>query len=310
MSSIVAGVDSGGSRTRLMLAEAEGAAIATVEGPGSGVRPGASERSADVIAALLRDALAAANLSHVTPQALCVGAAGVGREDERQALTRALLSREVAEVVLVHPDATIALEDAFGEGSGVLVIAGTGSVAFGRGPAGIVDRCGGWGSVCGDEGSGAWIGRRALSVVTAAADGREADTALSGAILTATESRDATDLIPWAAAASPAELAALAPVVMATADAGDPRAAALVSFAAEELVVHVRTLARRLFADERAAMSLALAGGLMRPRSPLRVRLEHRLRSAVPGGHVKPHEVVPVRGAVTAARRLLLPTRT
>jgi len=50
-------------------------------------------------------------------------------------------------------------------------------MAFGRGPSGQSARCGGWGPVCGDEGSGQWVGRRALSVVTAAADGREPETA-------------------------------------------------------------------------------------------------------------------------------------
>ena len=192
-----------------------------------------------------------------------------------------------------------------GRGNGIGVVSGTGSVAFGRSPAGQFARCGGWGPVFGDEGSGAWIGRRALSVVTASSDGREPPTALTGAVLTAAEVDGIEELIGWAAAASPASLATLAPAVMQTAEAGDLRANAVLSLAVEELVLHVRSLGRQLFADERAAIPVALSGGLLDRGSPLRRRLEHRLRTAVPGAQVRAEPVVPVRGAVRGALRLL-----
>lgn len=305
MTMIVIGVDGGGSRTRALVADEGGAGIVSVEGPASAVRPGTAEHSADVIAALVRDALAAAGMEHVVPKVLCVGVAGVGRQAEHDALWQALSGRELAEDVVVHADATVALDDAFGDGSGILLVAGTGSVAFGRGPAGAFARCGGWGPVIGDEGSGAWIGRRALSVVAASTDGREPATALTGAVLTAAEVGSVDDLIAWAAAATPAQLAALAPAVAQTAEAGDLRANAILSLAVEELVLHVRALARQLFTDERASIPVALAGGLLDRGSPLRRRLEHRLRTAVPGATVRVEPVVPVRGAVRGALRFL-----
>jgi glucosamine kinase len=277
MTQIVVGVDGGGSKTRALVADDLGQQIADVEGPGSAVRPGQADLSADVIAAVVRDALAACDMTHVVPRVVCVGVAGVGRGAERQALWQALVSREMADDVVVHADATIALDDAFGDGAGILLVSGTGSIAYGRSPAGTTARCGGWGPICGDEGSGAWIGRRALSIVTASSDGREPETALTGAVLTAAQVNDIQDLIPWAAQATPAALASLAPAVLKVADGGDLRANALVAMAVEELVIHVRTLARRLFADERAASTVALAGGLLGRRSPLRKRVEHRL---------------------------------
>jgi glucosamine kinase len=237
MSAIVIGVDGGGSRTRVLVADEQGKEIVSVEGEGSAVRPGEAERSADIIAALIRDALASSDMNHVTPKVVCVGVAGVGRDPERQALWQALASRDVAEEVVVHADATVALDDAFGEGPGVLLIAGTGSVAFGRGPTGTFARCGGWGPFFGDEGSGAWIGRKALSVVTAAFDGREPETSLTGAVLTAAEVNEVSELVAWAAAASPSKLATLAPVVMSVAESGDLRANALLTLAVEELML-------------------------------------------------------------------------
>jgi len=254
MTYIVIGIDGGGSKTHAMVADEQGRTIAETVGPGSAVRPGRAEHSATVIAEVVRDALASCEMTHVTPRVLSIGVAGAGRETERNELWQALVSRDLAAELVIHSDFSIALDDAFADGPGVLLISGTGSVAFGRGPTGATSRCGGWGPVCGDEGSGAWIGRRALSVVTAAADGREPETALTGAILTAAQINETSDLIGWAANAAPAQLASLAPVVLSVADAGDLRANAIVSLAVEELVLHVRALARQLFGDERAAL--------------------------------------------------------
>ena len=305
MTFIVAGVDGGGSKTRVIVADELGNQLSEVVGPGSAVRPGGAEHSADVIAAALEDALAACEMTHVVPKVLCVGVAGAAREPERQAIWQALAGRDIAEEVVIHPDYSIALDDAFGDGPGVLLISGTGSAAFGRSPAGATARCGGWGPVCGDEGSGAWIGRRALSVVTASADGREPETALVGAVLTAAQVNEPQELIAWAAAATPALFASLAPVVSSVADAGDLRANAILSLAVEELVLHVRTLARSLFGDERAATPVAFTGGMLTRGTTLRKRLEQRLRSAVPGAQLQAGEVNPARGAVRGALRYL-----
>jgi glucosamine kinase len=305
MTAIVVGVDGGGTKTLVMVADERGAPIVTVDGGPSAVRPGGADDSAAVIAATVREAMAAAGMAHVAPKVLCVGVAGVGREGERQALWQALAGADVGEEVVVHTDATIAMDDAFGDGAGILLIAGTGSIAYGRGPTGATARCGGWGPVLGDEGSGAWLGRRALSAVTAAHDGREAATALTGAILTAAQVDQVDDLVAWAAAATPAVLASLVPAVSSTAEAGDLRANALVSLAVEELALHVRTLARTLFGDEQAAAPVALGGGLLTRGTTVRRRLEHRLKSLVPGAQLRTEDVLPVRGAVRGALRFL-----
>ena len=302
---IVVGVDGGGTKTRAVVADESGRSLADVEGPASAVKPGQAERSAQVIAETIALALGAAAMSRVMPKVICVGVAGVGRENERQALWQALAAREIGEEILVHADATVALDDAFGDGPGVLLIAGTGSVAFGRGPTGTVARCGGWGPSIGDEGSGAWIGRRALSVVTAAADGREPETALTGAVLTAAQVNEVSELIAWASSATPAMLGTLAPAVMSEADAGDLRANALLSLAVEELMLHIRALARQLFMDERASVPVALTGGLLKRGQPLRKRLEQRMKSAVPGAAVQSGDVDAARGAVRGALRFL-----
>ncbi len=300
MKTLVIGVDGGGSKTHVIVADEGGAELATAEGGGSAVLPGRADRSADAIATTIDAALAGEEREEISISTLVVGVAGAGREEERRALERELSRRAIADEVYVEADAAIGLSDAFGDGAGVLLISGTGSIAYGRSPTGETARCGGWGSHIGDEGSGTWIGRRALGVVAGAADGREPATALTGAILTAAQVNEAEELIPWAAAADNATIAALAPVVFTTARS-DARANAIVDFAAEELVLHVRALARRLFGDERAAVPVAFAGGLLKRGSLLRKKVEQRLRTAVPGAIVRVEPVIPARGALRLA---------
>lgn len=302
---LVVGVDGGGTRTRVVLADATGAVLARTEGTGTALKPGQESVAADIIQSLLTDVLAIAERTETRPAVCVVGVAGAGQERAAQALWGALASRRIADDVSVQSDATIAMDDAFVDTAGVLLVAGTGSVAFSRAQDGRLERCGGWGPNIGDEGSAAWLGRRALSVITAAHDGREPETALVGAVLTALELESLDDLIPWAADATPGKLATLAPVVAQVATTGDLRANALISFCVEELALHVRTLARRCFTDERAAIPVALAGGLMSKGSLVRKRLEQRLKSVVPGAVVRVDEVDAARGAVRRARRLL-----
>ena len=307
MTDFVAGIDGGGSKTRVILADIDGNHLADVVGGGSAMAPGRGDHSAEVIASLVRMAMNEAGINEGRPRILVAGVAGVGRLMESRALTGALEDLEIADEVVVQGDGEIALTDAFGSGAGIILISGTGSIAYGRSPARVLARCGGWGPAFGDEGSGAWIGRKALAIVASAADGREPETALTGAILTAAQVNEPQELIPWGIAATPRELAALAPVVFNAASAGDARANALVGLAVEELVLHIRALALKLFGDDRAAIPVAFSGGLLHKGSFIRKKLEQRLKSAVPGAQVRAADILAARGAVKEALMRLSP---
>jgi glucosamine kinase len=301
---IVVGIDAGGSKTSVIVATTSGETVAEITGHGAAMSPGNAEECADTIAALVAGALESAELTGTVPRVVYAGVAGTGRDAEQVALQDALSRRDVADEVVVETDATVALADAFGDRSGVILIAGTGSIAFGRSPSGMLSRCGGWGPTFGDEGSGWWIGRRALSVVASAQDGREPETALTGAVLTAAQVNEVEQLIPWALGADRETIAALAPSVLAMAMQDDVRANSIVDMAVEELVLHVRALAKTLFVDDRAAFDVALSGGLLHKGSLLRKRLERRLRGAVPGATIHPESVDGARGAVKLALKM------
>ncbi|HEX5726012.1 MAG TPA: BadF/BadG/BcrA/BcrD ATPase family protein, partial [Longimicrobiaceae bacterium] len=181
---VFAGVDGGGTRSTLVLADEHGRELARRVGPSGLVDPRRPTATAGMLARLLRAALRTARVSE-RPAALVAGLAGVGNQAEREQVQEALVASAVAERVQVRTDGEIALEGALGGGAGILLIAGTGSVAYGRGEDGRLERCGGWGMVVGDEGSGWALGRAGLAAALRAADGRGPATRLLPRLLEA-----------------------------------------------------------------------------------------------------------------------------
>lgn len=273
MSRILIGADVGGSKTAVGVSDGE-TILARADGGGAAIRPGRALVSASVIAEVVRTALAATG--RLSGDVLYVGAAGAGREPEREELQKALRAENLATSVVVSTDIEIALAAAFDEGAGIVVSAGTGSVAVGRDRAGKRHRIGGYGWQMGDEGSGYAIGRAALGAVSRAADGRSPRTALSDRVLAATRSESFDALVRWAAGASPAEVAALAPHVLDVASHGDPLAQGIADYAARELTQLAVCLLPVM--DLEPPVGVALTGGLLSADGPLRKSVLARLR--------------------------------
>lgn len=160
---IFLGIDGGGSKTTFLLEDGNGHELARTEaGPSNWLSAGADEA---------RESLAAgiAALPSV-PDVACGGFAGAGRP-AGVAFYRGCLESLLPETrVLVETDAFITYIGAIGIQPGVLLIAGTGSIAMARKSDGTMTRVGGWGAMFGDEGSGFWIGREAISVALRAND--------------------------------------------------------------------------------------------------------------------------------------------
>src|SRR3989449_2700392 len=176
---LLLGVDAGGSHTAVAIGDARGRVLARAEGPGSAMRPGGAERSAAVILDVARRAATQAHVALPATVAL-VGAAGAGRAPEQEALAAAVATAGVAERVEVRGDIEIALAAAFGDGPGILINAGTGSIAYARAPDGKLHRTGGHGWQLGDEGGGYWMGRPALAAASRAQDRLEESSPLLG----------------------------------------------------------------------------------------------------------------------------------
>jgi N-acetylglucosamine kinase-like BadF-type ATPase len=269
---ILIGADVGGTKSAVAVSQ-DGKIIGRADGPGAAVRPGRALASASTIVEVVRSALSAAG--RVTGDVLVVGAAGAGRTSERDELRTALRTENVVGHVVVTTDIEIALAAAFESGPGIVVSAGTGSVAVGRDRTGKQHRIGGYGWQMGDEGSGYAIGRASLGAVSRAEDGRSPPTALSSRLLQATRSADFDSLVRWAAGASPAEVAGLAPHVLAVAAEGDPLAQGIADYAARELSQLAICLLPKM--DISPPVRVAVTGGLLATDQPLRRALISKL---------------------------------
>ena len=284
----VLGLDIGGSRTRARLVEG-GTIVAEVEGRGA--NPAALAIA--VVERRLGDLLG--RLGPVRPAACCAGAAGAEVPAARARL-EAVLSRLLpgTAVEVVH-DARLVLAAA-GLDHGIALIAGTGSVAYGRDHSGREARAGGWGWQLGDDGSGAWIVREAAREVLRRADALEPLGPLGDCLLAATEVPGAVELTGRLhRLREPRRWAALAGAVFAAART-DPAAAALVTRAGASLAELVAVVRGRT--GEGGAV--VLAGGLLL-NQPL---LEAAVRERLTGGVMR-LEKEPVAGAVRLAARTI-----
>ncbi len=302
---VVAAIDGGGSRTRVVVV-CRGQVLASTE-LGT-VRIGAvgigeaCERLVNVLAELRQEA------DLVGYDAVVAGIAGVWLPEERQRVAQIMrwMARErrllLGELEIVS-DAEIALEGAFAGRPGVVLIAGTGTIAIGKTPAGAYVRCGGWGIELDDEGSGAWIGREGLTAVVRALDGRGQPTALAHKL---------AEVYPAIRLDQPRTIVAaynervfdypvLTPLVMACAEEGDPVCRQILERAAQHLLELLLPLRRHF---QRRPIPLALLGGLLENHTLLAQLFREHL------AHIAEYRLQPARGtaidgALAMAWRLL-----
>ncbi len=239
------GIDGGGTRTTLGIADESGREVIRRVGPAGLVDPRRPAATAELLVSLVHEAAESAALDGPAA-ALCAGLAGVGNPAERKVVEETFARANIAEQVAVVSDGEIALHGALSGGPGVLVIAGTGSVAYGRAENGRVERTGGWGMILGDEGGGYAIARAGLRAALMAMDGRGPETRL-GPLLLDVIGLASPDAIPsWTARAEKSEVAMLAVHVIRAGERDDPVARGIVRQAAHDLAVHVEALIHRL----------------------------------------------------------------
>ncbi len=171
----VLGIDAGGTKTRALLADETGRIVAGARGGGANLRTHGELEVEKVLHSVVEQAEAEAG---VHAEALALGIAGADRPADHAVLREILRRIGFRDRVVVTNDARIALVAGSVEQVGVALICGTGSIAWGRNARGEIARAGGWGWHLGDEGSGFWIGERAIRDVLQAADGRGPATSL------------------------------------------------------------------------------------------------------------------------------------
>jgi glucosamine kinase len=260
------GIDGGGSKTTCVVGDELSVLATALSGPSNITRVGET-RARESLHDAIGQACSAAKIDLRQVQRACVGVAGAGYEQIASAVRKIIAEVIVGEIEVVG-DMQIALQAALGTGPGVIVIAGTGSIAYGRDARGRAARAGGWGFAISDEGSAHWIGHTAVAAVLRMADEAAEDRNVPqmSSLFRELKSIWAVDSLEQLArtANSSPDFATLLPGVLAATNAGDELARQVLQQAGRELAQLAGIVVRRLFVEEDALIPLAMGGGVFR----------------------------------------------
>jgi len=294
---VVIGIDAGGTKTVCQRADQHGRILAEARGPGANLQRAGVLRVEHVLRQVIADA---SGDGVPAPDVVCLGMAGVDRPGDLNVVRELLLGIARGSRVVVVNDALIALEAGIPGGPGVVIIAGTGSIAYGRNREGMAARAGGWGYLLGDEGSGYWLGRHALRAVVRSADGRGPHTLLTERVLAHFKVADSHNLLMkiYAGSFEPATVASAASHVDGAAEDGDEIALGLIETGARELGLAALSVCRQLALSHGPVL---LAGGMFKAAPRLRQRVVSHLTGRWPSMVVTLLAGEPAAGAVSLA---------
>jgi N-acetylglucosamine kinase-like BadF-type ATPase len=295
----VLGIDAGGTKTVAYLADADGRNIAEGRAGGANLQTEGELQVEKILHDVIEQVTRGRN---ITPAAVCLGMAGVDREADGRTIRDIMCRLGYRSHTLIVNDALIALVAGAGASPGLVVISGTGSIAFGVSHRGLAARAGGWGPTLGDEGSGYWIGRRALEAVTRDADGRGPTTELSQLVLDHFQLPRPQSLVAeiYHQPQGRRAIAALATLVDGARAAGDLVATEIMVAAADELALAAASVISRL--EMRGEQfPILLAGGLLKRSEWLAAEVARRMAEVAPRSDVRLLTYEPALGAVRLA---------
>ena len=300
------GIDGGGTKTDSAIADLSGKIIHHTSGKPSNFLVVGIEEAVENIFALIEENLFKLEGDFADVKQIVIGVAGAGRKEDAQVLEKSF--KDYADQQGVHfkgvkvvSDAHIALEGAFPDSSGCILIAGTGSILFGKDEKGIIHRVGGFGRLIGDEGSGYSIGRKALNAVSKASDGRGEGTLISELLNAKMNSGSSTSIINKVYKEK-LDVASVAKIVIEAAEEGDPIAEDILDEEADELVLHIKSLLNKIQSNK---IDVAFSGSLIDNKNFYSDLLKQKIKSTLPKVKVVKPASSPVSGAILFAKRIV-----
>lgn len=260
----VIGIDGGGTKTLLKIADLNGKLLASCEGGPSNINSIKVETVTNTLKDVIDKGIEKIGETKENCCSLCIGSAGVDRPQEQKIMKDIISSLGISNKIVTVNDAETALYGGISGGIGIILVSGTGSISFGRNKEGFNARCGGWGHILGDEGSGYDIGKKALTAITRSYDGREPETLLTSLVLKKLNITKPDDLIDYVyrSGAGKKEIASLAQVVDEAYKKGDKRAEKILKESAYELFLCVIPIVEKLEFGNKA-VTLALNGSVL-----------------------------------------------
>ena len=303
------GMDGGGTKTHAVIADSGGTIRSEhIAGPSNFQIIGV-DAAAATIYSLIRSCCESVGCAPGSVAAIVCGLTGAGRVGDQKRMADGLKKyarsrKTVLKKVMIESDARIALEGAFNGNTGIILIAGTGSIAFGKDSKGTVHRVGGWGRILGDEGSGYYIGRLGLTAVAHEIDGRGVKTSLTKSIAKKFGLTDQTAIIN-AVYKNSFDVAAVAPLVLTAAEKKDRVCRTIIEQSVLDLSDHIEIASKKIDAARRSAVRskipVAFIGGLIANDTILYRLLSAYIHSNIPGVEVISPMSSPAHGAVLLA---------
>lgn len=293
------GIDGGGTKTKSISADDNLQILQTIEGGAANPLSVGFEKSAQTILGLIKKTSQKKKIAFIT-----AAIAGTGREHHKKKLEQEIIKQAAEQNIILNnfeiiTDAQAAVEGAFSGKPGIILIAGTGSILFGKDNAENFICIGGYGKLIGDEGSGYSIGRKGLSAAAKAIDKRIANTILPDLIDKKFNACSRDELITKIYSEN-FDIASVAPLVIGAAQSGDKHALKILEEESSALIQHLKAAIKLLKAKE---INLCLSGGLLSNKNFYSTMLKNKIRNDFKNIRIKKAEHPPEFGAVLLAKK-------
>ena len=300
--SFVLGIDGGGSKSTAALSDGM-RVLATCTAGGCNLNSVSREDAQAALAEAIHGALSSAGVTSDAVASVCAGVAGAASPEVAATITNILAELLPKAAVQVVGDTVIALDADFSGGPGVVGISGTGSIAFGRNHRGELARAGGWGRFVSDEGSGHWIGQRAVTHCLRALDMGRSSSLITG-IMHHWKIATREQLVQHCNRDQVPNFAELFPVVLAADHDGDALACEILNSAGSKLARIAQIVLRRLWIGH-APVEVSMTGGVFTNSARIRQVFVNFIRTERPEVGVRLGEREPYMGALYLAKHAL-----
>jgi N-acetylglucosamine kinase-like BadF-type ATPase len=297
------GIDGGGTKTNCVITDDNLSILAECTGEPSNFLLLGTETVCVNLLILIDECLTKAKLNYDDISATVLGTTGAGRRSDAEKMETAFTkycAGKVVEIKNFHvdSDARIALEGAFSGNPGSILIAGTGSIMFGKDASGKIQRTGGFGRYIGDEGSGYSVGRKGLAAVARSFDGRGGKSILAG-MLAAKFSIASADALITSVYRNNFDIPSVAPLVLAAAEKNDQACLKILEEETGELMLHITTMCEKL---NEKPLNVSFTGSLINNSNVFSRMLIKKVKDCPVEINIKKPDFSPAVGAVIFAK--------
>ncbi|MFA6596147.1 MAG: BadF/BadG/BcrA/BcrD ATPase family protein [Ignavibacteriaceae bacterium] len=301
--SLLIGIDGGGTKTHAVVTNLQGEKLFDCfAGPSNFLILG-TEKVSGTILELIDTCRTYLHVDYEAISTVVLGTTGAGRRPDAELLENDFQSflkqKNISPINFrVESDARIALEGAFSGNPGSILIAGTGSIMFGKDQKGNIHRVGGFGRFIGDEGSGYALGKKALTAIAKSFDGRGEKTMLTG-LLGEKFGISSSEKLITEVYKNNFDIASAAPLVLQAAGMGDTTASTIIESETDELLLHIKAMKEKI-AEE--ILSIAFIGGILSSKNNYSDLFTKKIEEQISGCKVKPPDYPPEFGAILMAQ--------